>query len=304
MERKLYKTEKIRDLRELVRRADRLFAEKIAYKEIGSNDEVFDYTFGRLKEDTDALGTKLFDMGMKGYHIAVLGENSYRWVVSYLSIVNGLGVVVPLDKEMTDDEIAMLINKSDSKSVICSDTYADALSGILPKCPAVEHAVVMNPSQEYENLLDMNVLIDEGKEIIKKLERSVKKQIVLRMPLGEVEQSETDIWGEDGKEWQKHRSAWLPEDFDGSWDILACRHYIYIRGDGVVNRAPTGEFYAIKNQTNTGPRVKINPFGQMLVTLYDIGIITAGLLLRLLPPRISEAIVRFVIGRWWRRVGV
>jgi len=167
MERKLYKTEKIRDLRELVRRADRLFAEKIAYKEIGSNDEVFDYTFGRLKEDTDALGTKLFDMGMKGYHIAVLGENSYRWVVSYLSIVNGLGVVVPLDKEMTDDEIAMLINKSDSKSVICSDTYADALSGILPKCPAVEHAVVMNPSQEYENLLDMNVLIDEGKEIIK-----------------------------------------------------------------------------------------------------------------------------------------
>ena len=40
-------------------------------------------------------------MGLRDSKVAVIGENSYKWVVSYLAVANGTGVIVPLDKDLT-----------------------------------------------------------------------------------------------------------------------------------------------------------------------------------------------------------
>ena len=63
----------------------------------------------QLKEDINDLGTRLIDMGLKVKRSAVIGENSYKWVVTYLAVTNGTGVIVPLDKELTAIEIGNLL---------------------------------------------------------------------------------------------------------------------------------------------------------------------------------------------------
>jgi long-chain acyl-CoA synthetase len=171
MRKKFYKSERLRDIRGLVRRAAVLYADKIAYKELRSQNKVVEYSFSRLEQDVNAFGSKLLEMGMKGYHIAILGENSYAWVVSYLSVVNGVGVAVPMDKELTDEDIAKLLVKCDADLVICSRTFVSVMEEILPKCPNIKSCIIMDPEKEHPEFLAMEELIEEGRRLIENARR-------------------------------------------------------------------------------------------------------------------------------------
>ena len=62
-------------------------------------------SYGLLKRDIAAIGTglgfgklsqKATDGDAPGKRIAVMGQGCYEWICSYLAIVNGGGVVVPM----------------------------------------------------------------------------------------------------------------------------------------------------------------------------------------------------------------
>ena len=48
-------------------------------------------------------------LNLKDEKIAVIGENSYRWYVTYMAVVCGVGIIVPLDKELPANEILNLL---------------------------------------------------------------------------------------------------------------------------------------------------------------------------------------------------
>lgn len=58
----------------------------------------------------------------------------------------------------------------------------------------------------------------EGQELVRLMLMAQPKQIVIYTPKGFLEQDGPDPWGLGGELWQKHRSGWVPEDFDG-WHI-------------------------------------------------------------------------------------
>lgn len=83
-----------------------------------------------LQHDVNALGTRLMNMGLSKMRVAVLGEGSYEWIVSYLAVVNGTGVVVPIDKELSGMEIENLLRASRCDTIVCSKDCCDKLKGI------------------------------------------------------------------------------------------------------------------------------------------------------------------------------
>ena len=102
----------IRDIKELLNGSAKLFADRPAFwiKKF-KGDEYHMITYDRLKKDVDALGTKMLAMGLGGKRIAVMGQGCYEWFVTYLATVNGVGVVVPVDKEF---DAAMVQNVLDT----------------------------------------------------------------------------------------------------------------------------------------------------------------------------------------------
>ena len=60
------------------------------------------------------------DMGLKGSKIAVVGETSYHWFLTYFATVCGVGVIVPLDKNLPQDELKSLIERSHAKAIVFS----------------------------------------------------------------------------------------------------------------------------------------------------------------------------------------
>lgn len=91
---------------------------------------------------------------------------------------------------------------------------------------------------------------EEGLRLLKLTEKIARRQIVLFTPLGFMPQEHPDgkdAWGMEGGEWQEHKSGWMPEDFDESWDIYACEDYHVTDNRGVPLEKPFGAFWAIKN---------------------------------------------------------
>ena len=57
-------------------------------------------TYRQLREDSERFSAALDSLGEQGSHIAIVGDNSYPWIVSYYGTVNGGSVAVPLDANL------------------------------------------------------------------------------------------------------------------------------------------------------------------------------------------------------------
>lgn len=75
-------------------------------------------SFRQVREDVNAIGTGLLDLGLEDRHIGLIGRNSSEWGESYLAIVGGVGVVVPLDRELNESELRQLTIKGELEAVI------------------------------------------------------------------------------------------------------------------------------------------------------------------------------------------
>ncbi len=152
-----YDAPMIENLRHLIEYAAENYGEAPAFT-FERNGEDITVDFIQLKNDIYALGTYFYSLGMKkGEKIAVIGENSYEWIVTYFAAVNGSKVIVPIDKELGAAEIANLIKSCEAKAFV----YADSKSKI------IEEAKEMMPSVEfYVPMTDFGDIIAKGNEMI------------------------------------------------------------------------------------------------------------------------------------------
>ena len=79
-------------------------------------------TYKTFREDIDTLGAYLIEKGLKGKRIAVMGANSYTWLASYYGIVINVGVVVPLDKGLPEEEIINSLAKCKAEAIIYDES--------------------------------------------------------------------------------------------------------------------------------------------------------------------------------------
>jgi len=114
-------------LKEMIRFVADRYEDETAFvipRKGGAEDEK---SFRILSNDIDALGTVLFKRGLHDCRIAVLGGNSYEWIISYFAIANGGNTVVPLDKDLLAGELLFFIENSGCAALIYAPDYADMI---------------------------------------------------------------------------------------------------------------------------------------------------------------------------------
>jgi len=101
----------IKDFRQLVYGSAEKYGKLPAFK---LRDKVI--TYNEFMEDYRSLCTALLEMGFEDSRIAVIGANSYGWIVSYLAAAT-IGVAVPLDKELEVEDIENFLEAADCKVI-------------------------------------------------------------------------------------------------------------------------------------------------------------------------------------------
>lgn len=75
--------------------------------------------------DVRRLGQVFHEMFPKGSHIALLGKTSYEWLTCYFAIMTSENVTVPLDKELSREDLLELIDFADTDCLVYDKEYQD-----------------------------------------------------------------------------------------------------------------------------------------------------------------------------------
>lgn len=97
--------------------------------------EILERSYKELLENVVAVRKGLLAEGFQGKHIALIGNSSVEWIESYLGIVTGETVAVPLDAGLPGEDLIDLINRSDAEGLFLSPKGAALLDPVLASCP-------------------------------------------------------------------------------------------------------------------------------------------------------------------------
>ncbi|MBQ4595376.1 MAG: AMP-binding protein [Firmicutes bacterium] len=163
----LYQMRYINDLRDMVHSSAEMFGDKTSFLvKDKPRGEYRPITFNQLKSDIDHLGTKLVEMGLKDKKVAIIGENSYKWVVTYLAVTNGTGVIVPLDKELTGIEIRNLLERAKVDAIVFSGKMKKKLIADIEAVGGIDIKIDMDAKEDEEGTIRWDSLLEEGKALL------------------------------------------------------------------------------------------------------------------------------------------
>lgn len=150
----LYEVEEISNIRDILFLSKKKFGDSTAFltKVAG---QYMPISFNQYFDDVKAIATAFNDMGLCGKHIAVIGETSYEWVVTYMATVTMGSVIVPLDKELPKDETAPLIEIAELEAIVYSAKNEETIEGA-----KIKHRICM--------ATDFSELLKKGKSLIEK----------------------------------------------------------------------------------------------------------------------------------------
>lgn len=157
---------KFTDLKDMLKQTGEVYGNRPAYifKDNGSMKTISHKEF---RDDINALGTVLINMGLKDKRIAVISENRYEWELSYLAIAAGVGVVVPLDKALPDNELESLILRSQVEAIFYSSKY-DAIMNTLreKKNTNLKYFISMDLQENTNGIYSQKALLEKGKKLL------------------------------------------------------------------------------------------------------------------------------------------
>lgn len=174
----LYQMRYINDLRDMIHSSAELYGNDTSFlvKDV-PRGEYRPITYNQLKEDIDCLGTKLIEMGLKDKKVAVIGENSYKWVVSYLAVVNGTGVIVPLDKELTGIEIENLLSRAKVDAIVFSGKMKKKIMDVIED---IDIKIDMDAKEDCEGIRAFDCLLEEGRKLLEEGNRDFIDAVIDR----------------------------------------------------------------------------------------------------------------------------
>lgn len=157
-------------VKEFFIKASKKYSENACILEKPNHKEPYKiFTYKDFYADVCALGTALIrNLNLKDKRVIIIGETQYDWYVSYMAMLCGVGIVIPTDRELPENELENIVKRSKASAIIYSSKKGEEIKKLKDQIPEIEYFIEMKSE---EPLKDKNVgikaLINLGKAIIK-----------------------------------------------------------------------------------------------------------------------------------------
>ena len=163
----LNKVTKIKSIKEMLDLAVKEAGNKNAF-EYKNGDKIVKITYKQYVDDINSLGTALASLNMHNKHVAIIGENSYKWLTVYLCMLQSTGVFVPVDRELTCLDVINVLKHSDSEVLFFSKKYAQYIPEIKKAIPNIKYYIGLDVKKDEDNILSYDLLKESGKKLLDK----------------------------------------------------------------------------------------------------------------------------------------
>lgn len=131
------------NIRQLLERVAKMTPDNRILAELDENKQIV-YTDAQQMYDTVMnVGDALMASGLKGAHIAIVADNSVRYLLAELAVSCGAGVAVPTDVNAPDDLLATLLGKCDADAVFCNVGNLAKVRKAQESCPKLKHIITL-----------------------------------------------------------------------------------------------------------------------------------------------------------------
>ena len=167
--RKLYDAEKFDTIRDYINNAIKKHPNNNAFiikNKDGKDVSYTNITYTKFGEDIKAFGTALISFGLENKRIAIIGKNRYEWVVAFVSALCGIGVTVPLDKGLPEQEISLSLQRAKVDAIVFESEYADTILNIQKTNTNIKQYICMDSSCDGK-FQTLNDVINIGNNLLK-----------------------------------------------------------------------------------------------------------------------------------------
>ncbi|NLT11338.1 MAG: AMP-binding protein [Clostridiaceae bacterium] len=115
------------------------------------NSRILSCTYHELDSDICALGEAMLRIGLSDCRVALIGKNSYRWALTHLSVITGVGTSIPLDPTLSDMDLMVLLDRADVSAVFFDPEFAPLMLKCASQDTQIKYYVELNDFCSSEN---------------------------------------------------------------------------------------------------------------------------------------------------------
>ena len=156
------KLKRYNSFREILDAAVKSRPDHLAYR-YKKGEGIEDVTVKEFYDEVEALGASLAKLGAKKSHIALIGENSYNWIVCLYSVIMSDSVLVPLDKELPAEQIVNLINEGDVDYILCDGAKELIIKREIESIGRVKNVICFDRDEDDGIFISYRKIVEEGK---------------------------------------------------------------------------------------------------------------------------------------------
>ena len=177
---KYYETTNYQNLRDLMRDCGKKFADLPVYRyhEVPEGPETV-RTYREYVSAIDDFGTGLWNLGLSGKHIVVVGANCYEWAIAHNAVVNGTGVSVPLDRQLPVQEVISLTERGGAEAFIYNGPHHEIALAVAAVNTRIRYFICMKPDiitpelqQSDPRFIEFSTVLSDGHDKLQAGDRS------------------------------------------------------------------------------------------------------------------------------------
>lgn len=164
-----YVVPSITSIQDMLLRSAKVYEDKLALEDLASNP-ISSATYRQLQDYVVRFGKSLFDIGIKERdHIAVISDNRVQWAITYLTSMCFNLVIVPIDKNLNQNEILNIMHESDANAIIFSDLFEPLMKEKRDALINMKYYINMDSKEDKDNIFSMPKMIEKQSAVIDKL---------------------------------------------------------------------------------------------------------------------------------------
>ena len=159
-----------KDIKGVIYNSAKKFANNIAFRikeKVGKEVSYKDVTYSQMLKDVNNFGTVLYNKGLKGKRVAIIGKNRYEWALTYVTNLLGGIVAVPLDKELQYNELENSLIRSKAEAIVFDPKLMDSILEIKKNGKTeLKHFICMDKNDQ--GIETVEEVLNTGKVILEK----------------------------------------------------------------------------------------------------------------------------------------
>lgn len=137
-----------KSIRQILERLNAMFPDNRIFGELNAKKEIVYTSAHEMYEEVMNLGDGLIAAGLKDAHIAIVSNNSVRYVLADICVSSGVGVVTPMDVDAPAELLATLMSKCDAGAALCGANSLSKLEEVRNSYPALKTLITMDRKVE------------------------------------------------------------------------------------------------------------------------------------------------------------